>query len=76
MTGSFWVPIVTPIVALATLGFWLGMVYWAAAHPRWKTHTAAQGPELTAAGFLPGPAEPGEHEGGELEPSPLHREAA
>lgn len=75
MTGSIWVTIVTPIVALATIGCWLGMVYWAAAHPQWKTH-AVQGPELTAAGFIPGPAEPGEHEGSELAPAPLHRDAA
>jgi hypothetical protein len=74
MTGSFWVAIVTPIVALAALGCWLAMVYWAAAHPEWKTRSL-QGPELTAAGFPSSPSEPGEHEG-ELAPSPLHRDAA
>jgi hypothetical protein len=76
MTGSFWVAIVTPIVALTALGCWLGMVYWAAAHPEWKTHPAAQGPELTAAGFLPGPAEAGEQESSEAARPPLHRAAA
>jgi hypothetical protein len=74
MTGSFLVLIVTPIVAIIALGLWIGMVYWADAHPRWKTHAA--GPELTAAGFRPVPAEPAEHEGGELERPPVHREAA
>lgn len=74
MTGSFLVPIVTPIVAVIALGCWLGMIYWAAAHPRWKTHAA--GTELTAAGFLPATPEQGEHEGGEPAPPPLYREAA
>ena len=76
MTGSFWVSIVTPIVALIALGCWLVMVYWAAAHPEWKTHTAAQGLELAATAFAPGPSAPGEPEGSELAPSPPHREAA
>lgn len=32
-------PIIVPIVAFLTLGAWLGMVYWADAHPEWKTHS-------------------------------------
>jgi hypothetical protein len=75
MTGSFWVSIVTPIVALAALGCWLAMVYWAAAHPEWKTHSA-HGPELTATGLRLGPAEPGEHEGDALAPALPRRDAA
>jgi hypothetical protein len=48
MTGSFLVPIVTPIVALIALACWLGMVYWADAHPGWKASRAARGPEITS----------------------------
>jgi hypothetical protein len=38
MTGSNAVLIVVPIVALVTLGFWLGVVYYVGAHPEWKAH--------------------------------------
>jgi hypothetical protein len=42
MTGSFLVPIITPIVAILALACWLGMVFLADAHPGWKTHHAAE----------------------------------
>jgi hypothetical protein len=67
MPGSFLVPIITPIVALIAMGTWLGIVYWADAHPGWKSR-APHGPELTDAGFGPRAAEPGEAQGGELAP--------
>jgi len=72
MTGSFLVPIVTPIVAVILLACWLGMVFWAASHPEWKTHRAAQGTQypgesLTLAGDL---------QAGELAPSAQERKAA
>ena len=62
MTGSFLVAIITPIVALIALAFWLGMVFWAEGHPGWKTRYAAQesqfpGESTTLAGDLRG-AEP------------------
>ena len=38
MTGSNAVLIVVPIVALVTLAFWLGLVYYVGAHPEWKVH--------------------------------------
>jgi hypothetical protein len=41
MTGSFLVPIITPIVAVLGLACWMGMIFWADAHPGWKTHHAA-----------------------------------
>jgi hypothetical protein len=57
MTGSFLVPIITPIVAILFLGCWLGMVFWAEGHPQWKTHHAARetqfpGESFTLAGDL------------------------
>jgi hypothetical protein len=41
MTGSFWAPIVIPIVAVIALAVWLAMVYHADAHPGWKAHSGA-----------------------------------
>ena len=38
MTGSNGVLIAVPIVALVTLAFWLGLVYYVGAHPEWKVH--------------------------------------
>ena len=42
MTGSNAVLIVVPIVMLAALGLWLGLVYWAGARPEWKAHRLAR----------------------------------
>ena len=42
MTGSTGVLIVVPIVMLAALGLWLGLVYWVGAHPEWKAHQLAR----------------------------------
>ncbi len=42
MTGSIGVLIVVPIVMLAALGVWLGLVYWVGAHPEWKAHRLAR----------------------------------
>jgi hypothetical protein len=68
MTGSIVVAIVTPLVALSALGIWLIMIFWADAHPAWKTRTP-EGPELTAAGIIPAQPEPGELESSEPVPS-------
>jgi hypothetical protein len=38
MTGSNAVLIAVPIVALVTLAFLLGLVYYVGAHPEWKVH--------------------------------------
>jgi len=38
MTGSNAVLIVVPIVALSTLAWWLGLVYYVGGHPEWKVH--------------------------------------
>jgi hypothetical protein len=53
MTGSSLVAIIVPIVALIALAAWLGMVFWADAHPGWKAHAAAPGLEATAAVVAP-----------------------
>jgi hypothetical protein len=42
MTGSNLVLIVVPIVMLAALGVWLGLVYYVGAHPEWKAHRLAR----------------------------------
>jgi hypothetical protein len=70
MTGSLLVVIITPIAALFSLGCWLGMIFWADAHPQWKTPAAPEGPELTAAGFIPAQSEPAELAGSKPGPSP------
>jgi hypothetical protein len=76
MTGSFLVPIVVPIVAFIALTAWLGMVFWADAHPGWKAHAAAPGPEVTAAVVPAAAAEPGAHQGSECAPPVPDRKAA
>ena len=68
MTGSNLVAIVTPIVALVLLAGWLGIVYWADAHPRWKAPRAARGPEITSETF-PAAAESGDHPSRAISPS-------
>jgi|HubBroStandDraft_3_1064219.scaffolds.fasta_scaffold271535_2 hypothetical protein len=35
------VAIVVPIVSLITLGFWLGLCFWAGSHPFWRHHQEA-----------------------------------
>ena len=67
MTGSFLVPIITPIVAVIALACWLGMIFWAEGHPAWKAHHAAQesqfpGESLTLAGDLRGELAPPQQE--------------
>lgn len=47
MTGSFWVPIVVPIVAMITLATWFAAVFYADAHPRWKAHGTAPAAGVT-----------------------------
>jgi hypothetical protein len=47
MTGSFWAPIVIPVVVVIALAAWLVMVYYADAHPGWKAHGAASHPGST-----------------------------
>jgi len=42
MTGSMWVPIIVPIVALLALGSWLALVYYADAHPQTRHASAPQ----------------------------------
>ena len=75
MTGSSLVPIVTPIVALITLACWIGAVYWADAHPRWKASRAAPGPEITRRSISPGAQAHGDHRGAE-QPLPRGNTAA
>lgn len=36
MTGSNAAAIVTPIVAMISLAFWLGLVFYAGSHPFWR----------------------------------------
>jgi hypothetical protein len=49
MTGSFWAPIVIPIVVVPALAAWLALVWYADAHPRWKAHSAVPTPGVTGA---------------------------
>ena len=51
MTGSFWAPIIIPIVAVPALAAWLALVWYAAAHPRWKAHRAASAAGAAGAMF-------------------------
>jgi hypothetical protein len=69
MVGSYLVPIVVPIVAFVTMAAWLGMVFWADAHPQWKSHAVASGPQVTAAPSPPAVAGPGARQGSEIAPS-------
>ncbi len=71
MTGSFLVPIITPIVALVTMACWIGMIFRADAHPGWKTHHAAQVTQLPGQS----PAIADSLEGGEVAP-PQQEKAA
>ncbi len=75
MTGSPLVPIVVPIVAFVAAVIWLGMVYWAEAHPGWKKHAAAPGPGA-AEGGTPPAIEAGDEADKELAPAaPSHKAA-
>lgn len=44
MQGSAWLYIIVPTVLPAALFVWLGLVFWAGAHPQWKAHQVT--PEL------------------------------
>jgi hypothetical protein len=55
------------IVAFLALIAWLGMVFWADAHPEWK-HAAAPGRDVIDARALRSPAEPGAPRSSELAP--------
>jgi hypothetical protein len=76
MIGSSLVPIVVPIVAFAAMAAWLSMVFWADAHPHWKAHAGAPGPEVTAAEAPPAVAGPGARQGSETAPSIRDKTAA
>jgi hypothetical protein len=43
MTGSSLVPVVVPIVVVLGMFAWLGLVFYAAAHPEWKRHAGSAG---------------------------------
>jgi len=43
MTGSNLVAVIVPIVAVLAMGVWLGLVFYAAAHPRWKRYDVLAG---------------------------------
>jgi hypothetical protein len=56
------VAIVVPIVALITLGFWLGLCFWAGSHPYWRHHQQQARQQLASPdqpGQLPPPATSG-----------------
>jgi hypothetical protein len=76
MTGSFLVPIVVPIVAVVALAIWIGLVFWADAHPGWKAHGVAPGSEVTGARLTLPEAESAAYPGSELAPSLRDRKAA
>ena len=60
MTGSSSAPIVIPIVAVFCLAIWLGLVYYADAHPRWKSQRAPRRPAEPGQAAAPEPEEPEE----------------
>jgi hypothetical protein len=72
MTGSFLVPIITPIVAVIALACWLGMIFWAEGHPGWKAHRAAQDSQSPGEN----PTLAGETHGGGLAPPQQETKAA
>ncbi len=45
MQGSTLLFIVVPIVLPAAMFGWLALIFWAAAHPEWKSHRAAASAE-------------------------------
>jgi hypothetical protein len=71
MTGSFLVLIVTPVVAIVALACWMGMLFWADAHPGWKTRDKAQVAQFPGEGSTVA----GDLEGGGLAP-PRQQKAA
>jgi len=63
MTGSSLVPIIVPIVAVLAMAVWLGLVFYAAAHPRWKRYDVLPESASAAAPGTPGePALPAERD--------------
>ena len=76
MTGGYWAPIVIPIVTVLALFTWLGAVYYASAHPGWRSHStwrppmdytsirepldAARGEPVVTPGPEARPAQPGQ----------------
>ena len=72
MTGSNAVAIVTPIVALITLAFWLGLVFYAGSHPFWRGQEPPRRDQLANArppSTLP-PASPGQSGAARPAPAP------
>jgi len=53
MTGSSLAPIIIPIVVVPALAAWLGLIWYASAHPGWKAHRVAA--EAGTAGAMPRP---------------------
>jgi hypothetical protein len=72
MTGSSLLPIILPIVAIVALAAWLGMVFWADAHPGRK----APGADALGADVRPATAGSGAAPGGELPPPSREVKAA
>ena len=63
MTGSSLVAVIVPIVAVLAMAVWLGLVFYAAAHPRWKRYDVLAGPASGPASGTPGgPARPAEQD--------------
>jgi hypothetical protein len=61
MTGSSLVPVIVPIVAVLAMAVWLGLVFYAAAHPRWKRYDVLPGTATGGAAGTPDvPARPAE----------------
>ena len=56
MQGSTLLFIVVPIVLPAAMFGWLALVFWAAAHPEWKSHRAAASPAAPGTAVTEGAA--------------------
>jgi hypothetical protein len=68
MTGSSLAPFIVPIVAMISLAFLVGIVYYADSHPEWKR--SGQEPGHTTAGQASSPAVASPAGSGELTDEP------
>ncbi len=75
MTGSALVPVFIPVVLVALAG-WLALVYYAAAHPGYRTRKTVSEPGAAHADAAAEAARPGGKAGEERERTPATRRVA
>lgn len=76
MTGSSLAPIIIPIMVIFGGALWLGLVFWADAHPGWQARTRAAGQTASGAGPEPKAAIPAGQGGGQAAPARKDKAAA